>query len=376
VHLYSGNRALAAEAVLLNACPRRILIFADDLSGAADCAAAFARARQRVVVQLDWRRRAVRADVLAIDLDTRRRGEVAAARLVREALRRHVMPDDLVYKKIDSTLRGHVAAEFSAARAALPGRGVLLAPAFPAQGRVVRKGRVLVHGRALATRIAGLRDAANDADLARLARQALAERPLPLFVGSAGLAHALARLLGARPARYPPRLASAGASVLAVVGSRNALALEQARRLASRRGVAAFEIPARLLAENPRSAVLREAGTKLSAALGSGRDAVVSLESGDAGVPGERLAAALGRFVARHGRSARVWLLTGGDTARGVLEALRVSALQIVDELERGVPVSVAARRGRPSLVVCTKAGGFGSPDTLVRSRAALRRKP
>jgi 4-hydroxythreonine-4-phosphate dehydrogenase len=355
--------------------PGRVLIVADDLSGAADCAAAFARAGRRVIVRLDARAAASRADVLAIDLDTRRRSKSAAERIVAAALRRHARPGDLVYKKIDSTLRGHVAAELAAARAALPGRGVLVAPAFPAQGRVVRRGRVFVHGRALATRVPGLRDAVSDADLARLARQALAERPAPLVVGSAGLAHAIARLRGARAPKRGPKLPLVDGSVIAVVGSRTALAREQLRRLGSRHGVVAVEIPARLLIDRPRAAALRAAGETVAAALASGWDASVSLESGDAGVPGARLAAALGRFVARYGRSARKWLLTGGDTARGVLDALGVATLEIVGEIERGVPVSAAAIGSRRRIVVCTKAGGFGDPHTLVRCRAALRRR-
>ncbi|MGH8676607.1 MAG: four-carbon acid sugar kinase family protein, partial [Burkholderiales bacterium] len=54
-----------------------VLILADDLTGAADCAAAFLGSSTEVVVALDERRR-LRAPVLAIDLDTRNLSEEAA----------------------------------------------------------------------------------------------------------------------------------------------------------------------------------------------------------------------------------------------------------------------------------------------------------
>ncbi|MDN7922927.1 four-carbon acid sugar kinase family protein, partial [Burkholderia gladioli] len=49
-----------------------LLIVADDLSGAADCAIAFAAAGRRTVVSLDASAPARPAAVLAIDTDTRR----------------------------------------------------------------------------------------------------------------------------------------------------------------------------------------------------------------------------------------------------------------------------------------------------------------
>ena len=56
-----------------------------------------------------------RADVVAVDLDTRGRSERAARRIVREAFASHAaLRAGIVFKKIDSTLRGHVVAELTA----------------------------------------------------------------------------------------------------------------------------------------------------------------------------------------------------------------------------------------------------------------------
>ena len=62
-----------------------VLILADDLTGAADCAAGFLRTGSEVVVALDDRVR-LDAAVLAIDLDTRALSEDAACAKVRSSV--------------------------------------------------------------------------------------------------------------------------------------------------------------------------------------------------------------------------------------------------------------------------------------------------
>ncbi len=64
-------------------------------------------------------------------------------------------------------------------------------------------------------------------------------------------------------------------------------------------------------------------------------------------------------------------IMTGGDTARAVLSGNGVLALEIVGELEAGVPLSrTLSPRGIP---VVTKAGAFGSADCLTRAWRLLK---
>ena len=52
-----------------------------------------------------------------------------------------------LYRKIDSTLRGHVGVEVAATlQAAGPGAFVIVCPGYPTMGRVVRDGQVFVRG--------------------------------------------------------------------------------------------------------------------------------------------------------------------------------------------------------------------------------------
>jgi uncharacterized protein YgbK (DUF1537 family) len=347
----------------------RVLILADDLTGAADCAAAFLGRARDVSVLLHPRIR-VNAEVIALDLDSRSRPEKSARSIVRRAFSaRSAKRASVLFKKIDSTLRGHVSAELAAASRSLGRRPVLFTPAFPAQGRIVRDSKLFLDGKtfsgdlrallsgaglpaaqvdlatvrggglagalraALATGARALAcDAASDADLDRIARAGLKLRPRPLFVGSAGLARALARTFPAR--RAAPRPAASRRPVVAVVGSASPVSVRQARQLA--------RVHSSLLVQMAWS---REP---------TSRD-----------IPAVRR---LARLVAQAAPLAH-YVLTGGETARAVLDARKIRAFRLLGEVEPGVPFGMA----RDGTLVCTKAGAFGSPGTLVRCVARLK---
>ena len=135
----------------------RWLILADDLTGAADAAIAFARRGAPTCVT--WGERCASdagATVLAYDCDSRRLGAQPAAQRQRSAairLRSEHGRHAALFKKIDSTLRGQPAAEIAALCDAVrvPGKSVfgICAPANPSMGRTLRDGRVFVHGEPL-----------------------------------------------------------------------------------------------------------------------------------------------------------------------------------------------------------------------------------
>ena len=221
-------------------------ITADDLTGAADTAAALARAGRPVVVSLglslrSWRGR----QAVAVNTDSRTRQPEEAYRLTRDSVV-HLLDlgANLIYKKTDSNLRGNVGAELAAMAEAL-GRPVLFAPAFPARGRTVVDGLALIGGvpvadtemgrdpeapvtcsgvaellreqwpavalehcplrtvRAGVDSVTGatpergvlILDAETEDDLHIIARAGLSLSPFPVLAGSAGLARALADLL-------------------------------------------------------------------------------------------------------------------------------------------------------------------------------------
>lgn len=311
---------------------REVLIIADDLTGAADCGAAFAAHGFKTVVVLDEPADAQDAEVVALDANTRAMSPTGAAAETRRIVREH--PARTVYKKIDSTLRGNAEVEIAAALEAYRESGhpeavAVVAPAFPAMGRTIQNGRLYVRGELVDDRnLPEMIDAEAEDDLraivARWIPKGIGDERGVLWAGSAGLARCLAeRMHGAREELVvtPHALGP----IIFVVGSPSQRSREQAE-------------------------ALKEAGV--------GNDVVAM---GEAGM--------LAELVARYPTRIGGLVLTGGETARAVLRRLGITTLQVVGEVEVGVPILVAVGSGLP---VITKAGDFGDRDTLLRCRAAL----
>jgi uncharacterized protein YgbK (DUF1537 family) len=71
-------------------------------------------------------------------------------------------------------------------------------------------------------------------------------------------------------------------------------------------------------------------------------------------------------------RPVEALVATGGDTAVAILEALGRRALQVMGDLLPGIPYCRFDLHGRRMWLI-TKAGGFGTPDTLIEIVRRLR---
>ena len=78
--------------------------------------------------------------------------------------------------------------------------------------------------------------------------------------------------------------------------------------------------------------------------------------------------------VARHDYDAVI--ATGGETMAAILDRLGISRFILTRELEPGFPVGRAERADGSSLTIAMKAGGFGSPSTLLDAARDLLAKP
>jgi uncharacterized protein YgbK (DUF1537 family) len=127
----------------------QIAIVADDLTGAADAAALFAQAEFATVVPL-VPGAAPRADVLSISTESRELSPDEAGARVRSAVAglrsAGGSPPNILYKKLDSALRGQIRAELVAAIDALGEQCALVAPALPAERRTTVGGCQFVAG--------------------------------------------------------------------------------------------------------------------------------------------------------------------------------------------------------------------------------------
>jgi uncharacterized protein YgbK (DUF1537 family) len=388
-----------------------IAVIADDLTGAADAGVQLVSAGYRTAVF--FRESEVFADDLdAVSFDTDSRAMPAgfAAMRVLEATRA-AREARIVYKKLDSTLRGNVAAELAAALGGARRERVVVAPAFPAAGRTTVGGIQRVHGvpvdetemandpanpvreahvpgllagafssvgalgvedladpdlvrRALEDYECVVADAERDADLEALVR-AVPDPARVLWAGSAGLALALGSV-------YPgPCAGTAGVQrapirpVLVVVGSLSGVAREQVRRLVEAFG--AVDVPV----DGKESNAVHKAIGAARKALGGGTCAVVR-STEERVASSESVLWELAEVVALLSEEGLFegLVLTGGATAVGVARRLGAAGIRLEGEVEAGIPMG--ALIGTRPYPVVTKAGGFGKPDTLVGAVVAL----
>lgn len=341
----------------------RIVLLADDLAGACDAAAAFLRTGRTVRV---WLGAVVEfsapESVQAFNTNSRELPSHRAARLVRQAVSDLVCDANaLFFKKVDSAARGPFAAEILAAHRALSTRAILLAPAFPSAGRIVRDGILHIEDAAgepaqipltglfpltsrshiakissaaeLAPAIDSgktilLCDSATQTDLDELARAAQ-NLPGLFYAGSAGLAYALASL---NKIRLPPLLVPHVSETLLIAGSPHRVTELQLDKLDHDRfpGVEVLHI----------RHWFRAAARIRSAFRASAPQALI---------------------------------LTGGETALLAARALEAHSFILQGELMPGIPWGLAQGGAAHGCVVVTKSGGFGASGVFNQILAVLR---
>lgn len=400
-----------------------VVVVADDLSGAAESAAALARfGHGPVPVLLDGtvpEASSLFLGPVVIDTNSRALAPEDAAdacagvrRSVEHRLRQGRRT--VVVKKIDSLLRGNITAEIRA----LSRQGALrlLAPALPSAGRIVRDGEVWVDGRPLAETpawrleshdapravsktissracrvftlpevrtgpaaadVAALDLAVFDGetadDVASAARFGLSLEGEVLLIGSAALVEAVAALAdvesaapGGRGPRTPARATERPRRLLFVVGSAEPSASRQVDAL-ERAGVAVVRAePRELLAS--ADAVSRA----VQDALAGSYAVAVTTTGGHVGAADRaRLVQSLATAVSvatDSGRADTAFLATGGQTARALLDSWGTRILHVTG----GDPSGVAWGTTDDGVQVLTRPGSFGADDDLVRVLRAV----
>lgn len=336
-----------------------VVLIADDLTGALDSIAPFAAMKLSCIVSVTpeymGAALALAPDIISLNLGTRELPK-EEARERAEAAAHYLNPlagsETIWFKKIDSRLKGPIAAEIAGLATVLPVGQVVLCPAIPELGRRVSQGVLrgngLVRDLPVAETVAldlpcDVPDAESDADLDRLVGRLA---PGSLLAGARGLASALARRLcpGRRPLHARIRRGPIGIAV----GSRDLVTVAQVDTLMDHGRMGRIVAPD---GEVPAAAV--PGAFLLQATAGTGADGPV-------------VAARLAEGVARRIAGLSTLVLTGGETAAAVLSALGVQLLRVQGEVLPGLPLCRAADRpDLPDLI--TKSGGFGPPDTLLR---------
>jgi len=406
-------------------------VIADDFTGACDVAVQFRKRGLECVVLTDEESLAGltgKFDAVVVDTESRNLLPEVAYRKVRATVKTLKKTGvRLVYKKIDSTLRGNIGTELDAVMDELGLKAAIVAPAFPAHRRTTLNGHLLVNGEPLERtefaqdpmtpvseshiptlmkrqtkrRVAHIdlaevragvdllkkeirrliekrtqivvADAETQEDLAKIAEASMDSKALPC--GSAGLAEECARLLS-------PRL-----GLLVVSGTVNAVTLDQIAAAAEELDIKILEpdLSDILTSEEKLKAEIERLEDEAEEAAADGRDVVIRLakskdllskvqESGkELGMSrleiAEKLLSILSesfkRIIAKR-RFAGV-ILIGGDTSIRIMNSVAAKGVRIEKEVLPGVSMGRILGGDHEEMLVVTKAGGFGDSHTLVQ---------
>lgn len=399
----------------------KLLIIADDFTGALDTGVQFAArgAETRVVTDLTHKYTKTDAEILVMVAETRHLSPEQAYdvvfRVTRTACEAGV---PYIYKKTDSALRGNIGSELSALMEACGTEILPFIPAFPKMNRITVEGIHYVDGLPVAESVFGkdpfepvtdssvaaiiaqqskkpvivhgvsdpvipkvpgiqLYDAETDDDLTRISRTLGAEG-LRLSAGCAGFAAVLADLL--ELGGQPPQMPLLPERFFVACGSMNPVTLRQ-MRTAEQDGFAHIHLePVQKL--EPAWLRSEDCGIKiriwLEQARNSGRcildvndpvgldDTAVyakahGLTTEDLRVRISTQLAHLMKRLLDGGLDATI-LCTGGDTLLALMRAVGVTELTPFQELATGTVLTHFVYKDKPYYMI-SKSGGFGKPD-------------
>lgn len=400
------------------------LIVADDFTGANDSGLQLRRKGLSTHVTIGKYTRSEKTiEALVLDTESRNIDEKEASVLVRSSLEGvDAESFPIVMKKIDSTLRGNLCAEVMEVAAFCAAELIIVSPAFPDQERTVEGGRLFVHGKPLLETEHGkdprkpveednlltlfskgqsvytvvhqeagaalpalegktilVCDARTQDDLFHLVRLARKREEKVLYVGSAGLADALCNV------QYPSR------GVLGMVASLSEVTRNQVK-YAKEHGIFTEVVDVEsLLGEVDPYPIIK----RVKEAISQSKPALVvvssvldesafsrSLEEGSKrGLSSDAVAATIRDSFSLLGKALveqcgiSGMFLTGGDTAFGLLEVLGIHEVEIIREVQGGIPLLEVPTGGYASMRIVTKAGAFGNDQAIAYSLRVLQER-
>jgi 2-keto-3-deoxygluconate permease len=412
----------------------KMIIIADDLTGAADTAVQFSKRgiKSLVINDIDNAGRSWNEyDVLAVNTASRSdTGDMAYRKTLNTGKVLSGRDIKLIYKKVDSTLRGNIGAELSGLMDSLKISFCVLVPALPEQGRIVIDGNLYVKGVLLSdtevksdptkpvtesyipaiiskqtdkktevisyTRVIEGRDSlisaikqhinnnvqilvidAREKENLKIIASALAGLKEKILIsGSLGLAEFIPEYFLAEKMRK---------SNIIIAGSVSSVTLSQIDYVKAHSDTDQIDINIPELFAGGKTKEKERVIDIVQDSCKKGNDVIIrsagnrsdmdkSFEAGknsglDKPEVSEIIASFLGEIAAEiiRGVSINGMLLTGGDTALKTAKALNVSGLIVENEVLPGMPFGYFSDMAYKDIKIITKAGGFGTEDSIYK---------
>jgi D-threonate/D-erythronate kinase len=387
-------------------------VIADDLSGAMDTGVQFAHSGLYTLLVFD-ETVPLEAQAIIYNTDSRSSSKEAAAKHVIDAVK--VLRKRNIFKKIDSTLRGHVSLEIRVLLDQLGQSSAVVCPAVPAQRRQVRDGNLWVEGKKLhetgfasdpnwpsqtsdvivalggqgqhfpieivrSGKLLGalqssrstflVPDAWDENDLQLIADATVAAGMIPC--GAAGFAHAwLQAILGRSIEVRRCTWCGIEEPILMMIGSFHPQARRQINQITICAGLPCYEI---VIEDQQTHASLRR---QVRNALWKHKGAIVCSPHTPIIDVTTRLRiqaqlADLAQGCVKYSEIGAL-ILCGGDTAQAVLTRLEPDGILICGEIVSGVTYGILSGGCKPGLPILTKPGSWGDDNVFVELIKKLR---
>ncbi|MDK2986240.1 MAG: D-threonate/D-erythronate kinase [Clostridia bacterium] len=412
---------------------KKLGIIADNLIGSNDTGVQFSKYGLSTVV-ISEREKLNQyknnATVISVNTNTRMLDAQEASKHVRNVTKiLKNMGLNHFYKKIDSTLRGNIAVEIEAMMLELGLEMGILVPSFPANGRIVENGYLLTKREnnslfpvchvpsllqnetdkpislinlsdvrkgtktlqqkllnlmKLGTKIVVI-DAVSEEDLFNIAIAIKDLTEMCVVAGSAGLASHLPFVLNLDKS-LPLRKKR---SVLVIAGTFNRITSDQIMEAKKLDNTRLIEFSTEAFVSGEAELEVKNVTRKAQEALVDNKIAIIALDtlikdrkelegykiSENVRRYGKKIADSLGAIAKELTMKGVVTdlVVTGGGTASHVVEIMGASFITLENELLPGIPSGKLQGGQCEGLRVVTKAGGFGSRDSLAKVIEYLR---
>lgn len=399
----------------------KLLVLADDLTGALDTGIQFVRGNANTRVVLDANYPLAKIDdtvqVLVIDTESRHLPAQQAAVIIRNIVKQAgVLKVPYIYKKTDSALRGNVGAELTAALEASHAEQLQFIPAFPKTKRTTVNGIQLIDGVPVAESVFGkdpfdpikhspvaeilkeqttvdiqsipldaqeadtrgivVYDASTEEDILKRAKNLKEKNKLGLLAGCAGFASVLSGLIHLSGAeKNIPQYSS---SFLVACGSVNPITIAQLKEAESygfqhfyitpkqaltkdwfktKEGKDLLDHWAELLKKGQNCIIDTNAAPGTEKACDYGPKHNLTLDDLRIKIA-ETMGYVLQELLAKGVDS--TMLITGGDTLMGFMKKMGIAEIVPIEELITGSVLSIITIKGKKYNII-SKSGGFGN---------------
>jgi D-threonate/D-erythronate kinase len=238
-------------------------------------------------------------------------------------------------------------------------------------------------------------DAVTEEDMQQIAEMMAASDYRILWAGSAGLADYLPKALSFPfSSSKAPALPLTHKPVLLVAGSISKVTRSQVSTFNMNPQVTAVELNTIQIIASDKGSLqeIKRCRTELLTAISAGSDVSLYASSSPEQVKSSKAAGAergfdptevsnrianvLGEIASGIMQEVELQgvILTGGDTAKAVCKHLGVSGIQLIKEIEPGIPLGKLV--GNAPLWVVTKAGAFGNENSLLHAKNVLKGEP